>query len=340
VSVTSLREYWYIAAETRRLGTRPLARTLLGDPLVLFRGADGRPAALADRCAHRNMALSRGRVVGTAIECPYHGWRYDGGGRCVAVPSSPTGGPESGIAVPTYPCAESDGYVWVYMGAHPPAGPPPPFPHRSEPGWTTFTMANRFQAGAFACLENFLDCPHTVYVHRGLFRSANARPVRARVVVGSAEVVATFEEERDAESVVSRLLFPKGRAMVHTDRFLMPARSQVDYSFGPDRHFIITSQCTPVSDTETDVYTVVTFRFGNIAPLVRLFFEPLSRRIIRQDLEVLAAQTANVARFGGTPRFTSVESDLIGPHILRLWREAARGEVGATPAEKDVVLRF
>lgn len=312
---------------------------------MLFRGEDGRPAALRDRCAHRNAALSRGRVTGGCLECAYHGWRYRGDGACALIPSLAEPGAIPGrIGVPAFPAVESDGYVWVYLGARTPAEPPRRFPHKGEAGWTTFTMANRFEAGAFACLENFLDCPHTVFVHRGLFRSAEARPVRARLSCKTDSVEAEFAEERDAQSVVSRLLFPKRRRMVHTDRFLMPTTSRVDYSFGADRHFIITSQCTPVTEHETDVYTVITFRFGRIGALVRLVFEPLSRRIIRQDKGVLKAQAENLKRFGSA-RWTSVESDLVGPHILRLWAEALRTGRAGEPAridgeQQDVVLRF
>jgi phenylpropionate dioxygenase-like ring-hydroxylating dioxygenase large terminal subunit len=333
-----LRDHWYIAAEAGALRARPLARVVLGEPLVLFR-ENGRAAALQDRCAHRNMALSRGRVSEGCIECPYHGWRYAGDGSCVEIPSLEEAAPARSIGVRSYRTVEQDGYVWVYMGDGVPASPPRPFAHKGETGWTTFTMANRFEAGALACLETFLDCPHTVYVHRGLFRSAEARPVRARVSCGPDEVEVLFEEERDAGSVVSRLLFPSGRRLVHTDRFLMPSTSRVDYSFGDDRHFIITSQCTPVREHETDVYTVVTFRFGRIAPLVRLAFEPLSRRIIRQDLDVLKAQTEQIKLFGGK-HFTSTESDLVGPHIQRLWREAERAHAADPPPARDVVLRF
>ena len=96
---SQLRPYWYIAAEARELGTKPLTRTILGERLVLFRDGEGRPAALIDRCAHRNMALSRGRVSRGAIECPYHGWRYRGDGRCVAIPSSSSSVPPEEIAL-------------------------------------------------------------------------------------------------------------------------------------------------------------------------------------------------------------------------------------------------
>jgi phenylpropionate dioxygenase-like ring-hydroxylating dioxygenase large terminal subunit len=339
-----LRDYWYIAAASGELRSRPLARTVLGEPLVLFRGVAGAPAALIDRCAHRNVALSQGRVRGGCVECPYHGWQYRGDGACALIPSlQGSSQPPPAVHIRAYPAVESDGFVWVYMGEGTPAGKPRPFPHYREPGWTSFVMRTRFEAGAMACLENFLDCPHTVYVHQGWFRSRDAKEVRARVRRQSDRVEVEFFEERDAESAVSRLLFPSAKKarMVHTDRFLMPTTTRVDYSFGPDRHFIITSQCTPVSEHETEVYTVISFRFGRIGPLVRLVFEPMARKIIRQDVDILKAQSDQLRRFGGA-RFTFVETDLVGPHIWMLWQQALAADGGSPLPELDeeVVLRF
>jgi phenylpropionate dioxygenase-like ring-hydroxylating dioxygenase large terminal subunit len=343
------REHWYLASTSDALRARPLARTILGDPLVLFRAADGAPAALLDRCAHRNLALSGGRCVSGTVECAYHGWRYDGSGACVAIPSLAEGVPGR-IGVTARPALERDGFIWVWMGARAPEGAPRPFPHWREGGWTSFVMVNRFQAGALACLENFLDCPHTAFVHQGWFRSQKARDVPARVETTADEVKVEFDERPAHDSAVSRFLFPPRRRLVHTDRFQMPSTSRVDYDFGPDWHFVITSQCTPVTDELTDVYTVVSFRAFRLGPVVRLFFEPMCRRIIRQDLDVLEAQTENVRRFGG-PRFTSVTSDLVGPRIQRLWRDAANGAAALAPgthaglarerpAAREVVLRF
>jgi phenylpropionate dioxygenase-like ring-hydroxylating dioxygenase large terminal subunit len=342
--VTQLKDFWYIAAESRELKSRPLGRTILGDPLVLFRKGDGSPAALTDCCAHRNMALSRGRIEDGSIECPYHGWRYRADGRCIHIPSLPTTAELPGdVSVRSYPTVQSDDYVWVYMGTKKPTEPPPRFPHCGEPQWTTFRMKTRFRGGAHACLENFLDCPHTVYVHRGWFRSPHVKEVRAQVTRNDKQIEVRFFAERDAQSVVSRLLFPRGEKMIHTDRFLMPATSRVDYDFGPDRHFIITSQCTPVSEYETEVYTVISFRFGSIGSLVRLFFEPLARRIIRQDVEILRLQTEQIERFGGG-HFTVIESDLIGPHIVTLWQQSLISRSGngesEQPLETSVRLRF
>ncbi len=337
MELTPPREHWYVAARAGAVARRPVASTVLGEPLVVFRGAHGRPAALVDRCLHRNLALSAGRVVGGGLECPYHGWRYDAAGRCTLVPSLGEGRCPPG-RVRAYPAVESDGYVWVFVGEGAPASGPFRFPHLGEPGWTTFRMRTRFEASAFACVENFLDCPHTVFVHGGWFRAREPRALSARVRRGADRVDVEFVDEAPGPSVVSALFFPPGAPLVHTDRFFLPAVSRVDYRFGPRRHFIITSQCTPVSEHETLVDTVITFRFGRLAPLVRLVFEPVARRILRQDVRILARQTANLRRFGG-PRFVSTESDLFARHIQALWREA--GTAGARPAsEARVAIRF
>ncbi len=151
-----------------------------------------------------------------------------------------------------------------------------------------------------------------------------------------------------AYSLFWRTVFPGMCILFHTFAFLMPTTSRVDYRFGPDRHFIITSQCTPVSDGETLVYTVMNFRFGRIGPLVRLFFAPLSRKIIRQDRDILRSQSQNLRRFGGS-EFTFVETDLVAPHIWALWQHAlaevdgSRNGAAGQPLEEfrqEVVLRF
>jgi len=183
-------------------------------------------------------------------------------------------------------------------------------------------MQTRFEAGVEACLENFLDCPHTVFVHQGWFRTSKPKALTARVQRFSDHAIAEFINEPVSPSVVSRLLFPSKEPLQHTDQFIMPSISRVDYRFGDRRHFIISSQCTPISNGETIVYTVITYRFPPLGRLVRLVFAPLCQTIIRQDIKILRAQTENIRRFGG-PSFTSIKTDVLGPHIQWLRRHAA-----------------
>ncbi len=328
-----LKDNWYIAAEARELKHKPIGLELYGEKLVLFRDERGEPAALEDRCAHRNLELSQGKAIDGCIECRYHGWRYDGAGALKAVPSLGRNACVPNHRVRAFPTVEQDGFIWVFLGAVVPQTPPYHFAKYGEKGWTTFRMKTRFEASVEACLENFLDCPHTVFVHKGWFRSHDTRELTAVVQRKANSVEARFRGEPISKSVVSRLFFPKGRELKHTDRFEMPNISRVDYDFGPDRHFIITSQCTPIAEFETEVYTVMTFRFGFIGALVRILFEPLSRHIIRQDVDVLRAQTRQIRRFEG-PRFSHVETDLLGLKIHALRRCAERNELPGKEEEK------
>src|SRR5690349_4704699 len=86
ISVVRLPHSWFILCSSSELGGKPLARTLQGTPLVLFRGEGGKPGALMDRCPHRNVPLSLGRVTNGQLECGYHGWRFDTGGQCRLIP--------------------------------------------------------------------------------------------------------------------------------------------------------------------------------------------------------------------------------------------------------------
>ena len=81
-----LRNCWYVAAWDREVTRRPLARMILGEPIVLYRGAGGAPVALEDRCCHRHLPLSMGEVEGDTLRCHYHGLRFAPSGACVEIP--------------------------------------------------------------------------------------------------------------------------------------------------------------------------------------------------------------------------------------------------------------
>ncbi len=338
----SLRDQWYIACESRQLrARRPRGVTIFDEPLVLWRDWQGLPRAARDRCAHRNAPLSAGAVEAGCLVCPYHGWRFDGTGACVQVPAMAAGHRiPSGARIPTFRTFEQDGYVWVCPGTGAPPERPRAFPHCGEPGWTTFRMRTRFASSVEACLENFLDCPHTATVHKGWFRNPDPREMDAVLRRGADFVEVEFQNEPTTDSLIARLFYPKNARLRHTDRFLMPNISRVDYEFDARHHFIITSQATPVSDHESQVYTVITFCYGRFAPLVRLLFEPMSRHILRQDVDILALHGPNVRRFGGED-YTHVETDLVSLHMQALRRRADRGEAAPPDApEKTIRIRF
>ena len=326
-----LTDYWYIACRSASIRRHPLAVQILSHNLVLFRTEDGSPAALEDRCAHRGMPLAGGRVCRDSLQCPYHGWCYDKSGKANQMPAVPGNDSIPDVSIPAFECVEQDGYVWVCLGAEPVQELPPAFAHLGEPGWTSFRMYNRFEAPVESCLENFLDCPHATFVHRHWFRTPTRRQVRCSVQALNDGAIAEYFDEPREKSLVWSLLAPAHVDMQHTDRYIAPSTTRVDYRFAEDKHYIITSFCTAVNDQMTDVYTVITFRYKIWAPLVRLFFEPLSRRIIAQDVNTLKLQHLNLANHEER-NFRIIEQDVLLPHIRR-WRRSLAG--GSPPAGRS-----
>jgi vanillate O-demethylase monooxygenase subunit len=76
-----IRNQWYVSAWDNEVGRQPLARTLLGEPIVLYRKLDGAVAAFADACPHRLLPLSMGMVEGDNLRCRYHGVMFDSAGQ-------------------------------------------------------------------------------------------------------------------------------------------------------------------------------------------------------------------------------------------------------------------
>jgi renierapurpurin 18,18'-hydroxylase len=108
-------DYWYPLAWSEELKTgRTLGRHFAGQPIVLYRGNSGQAFALEDRCAHRQVPLHLGVVQADQLKCHYHGWTYDGCGKCVDVPY--LGKERLPNGVRSYPAREVDGLIFVFPG--------------------------------------------------------------------------------------------------------------------------------------------------------------------------------------------------------------------------------
>src|SRR5262245_61859123 len=155
---------------------------VLGVPLVLFRDRIGAPAALLDRCPHRNVPLSLGSVRDGELTCRYHGWRFDCAGTLKAIPGLPIIDDATQLSMPgrrcmSFPVVERDGYVWIWM--QPDVAPSPPSPPLlDQVSWRdhlTVQWDSELDGTLHSTLENILDVPHTSFLHGGLFRTEEKR---------------------------------------------------------------------------------------------------------------------------------------------------------------------
>jgi phenylpropionate dioxygenase-like ring-hydroxylating dioxygenase large terminal subunit len=122
-----LPNYWYPVLLSEALPhDRPVAVQALGEAMVAWRDASGRPCIVKDRCPHRSMKLSAGRVMAGELQCALHGLRFDGQGTCTLIPWEPERTKvHDMVGVRAYPAEELGGYVWAYIGDAEKYPPPP-----------------------------------------------------------------------------------------------------------------------------------------------------------------------------------------------------------------------
>lgn len=160
-----LRNAWYLAAWADEVGEAPLARTLLDEPVVLFRDADGSPKALLDRCPHRFAPLSMGRIVDGTITCAYHGLRFSGDGACVLNPHGPV---IRSLGARSFPATEVHRAVWIWMGDPALADPSAirDLSFLADAPDTAFNKGYIRGSGHYQLfVDNILDLSHTDYLH-------------------------------------------------------------------------------------------------------------------------------------------------------------------------------
>ncbi|MCE4946549.1 Rieske 2Fe-2S domain-containing protein [Streptomyces albulus] len=161
----NLAASWYIALSSRELTSRPRAVELFDEPLVAWRDGAGRPVVMPRFCPHMGASLALGRVVDGALRCPFHHWRFDASGTCVAIPGVDRI-PRTARRTP-YPTVERYGYVWVWYGGPDPQFALPDFPAMEEDrgDYVGFRFSDRTTGTARQLLENAIDYFHFMALH-------------------------------------------------------------------------------------------------------------------------------------------------------------------------------
>jgi phenylpropionate dioxygenase-like ring-hydroxylating dioxygenase large terminal subunit len=160
-----LRNYWYVAATDAEIGREPIGRVILGEPIVFFRSEQGTPVAFEDRCPHRHLPLSMGKLVGDDLQCRYHGLRFGTDGRCVRIPGQDH--IPQAAKVRTYPVVERYHWIWIWMGDPALADPSTitDFHWLDDAGWGAKTSYLHVKANWQLVVDNLLDLTHLAFVH-------------------------------------------------------------------------------------------------------------------------------------------------------------------------------
>ncbi|TNE90948.1 MAG: aromatic ring-hydroxylating dioxygenase subunit alpha [Deltaproteobacteria bacterium] len=341
------KHFWYVVATSDELTrTAVLGRKVLDEWLVVFRGKDGRAAVLRDRCMHRHAPLSKGALVDGTVQCSYHGWRYDSDGVVVGVPAEGARFKQTKRrCAKTFTTREQDGFVYVRLADDGPQDIEPfAMPFWGDPNWRHIRLVNTFANNVTNCAENFIDVPHTVFVHPGIFRTSAGQKITADIRRHGATVDVHYYGETSNLGWFKRFLNPDDAAIGHRDSFHAPNVTEVEYVFGPKRRMFIISQSVPEEDMRTRVYTTLSYDFGRFSRSRVL--DAFTKRILRfqgqavidQDLDALAEQGEVIDKYGVD--FNNTSADAIHVLVESLQQAIADGTDPRTLPEKKAQIEF
>ena len=193
-------DYWYPLAWGSEIKPgKVIGRHFAGEPIALYRTADGKLGALEDRCAHRQVPLHMGVVAGETLKCGYHGWTYDRAGACTDVPYLGRCRLPNGVR--SYPVQEVDGLVFVFPGdvARAETRLPPRLGSAADNRYLTRRL-NREVACHYTFLhENLFDMNHQ-FLHRRNMGSIKAQCLDRRGGEDWCEVDYTFSRTKGRQS--------------------------------------------------------------------------------------------------------------------------------------------
>jgi vanillate O-demethylase monooxygenase subunit len=298
-----LKNSWYAAGFSQELTDTPLlGRTILSEPVLLFRDEHGTAAAIGNRCPHRFAPLSMGTQHGGQVRCGYHGLGFDRFGRCIHNPHGPIGA----LSVPTYPVIEANGILWIWMGDVERAGAAslPPLTRIDDETQHVRRGYLHGQSHYELMSDNILDLSHIEFLHPSLGTEAVSR---AKVEVTQQDgTITTTRRMRDE-------VLPAGLAYVYRSGETIVNRTMT-VSWYPAAVMTLLVTVNPANDAENwqssaqtlHLFTPETNRsthYFYVGSLPRAtadeeradrFFAALSNAFLTEDKPMIDAQAAMI----------------------------------------------
>ncbi len=321
VSFQDAAQLWFPIEHASRLRGEPRRVYLAGVPLALFRDDRGLAHALIDRCPHRGVALSLGRVrEDGCLECPFHGWRFAGDGTCTFVPLNP-GAKRERLGATALPTVERGGMIWVFTGDRAPEERPEPLVPESllRGDVRRHVQDVTFAAHWTRVMENMLDVPHLPWVHaktigRGMLRGGD---VRMDIQVAAREHGMRVDwriADRDSD-VWLEWWAPSGMVL------------NLDNSLGHYRQHIF---CVPGKPGETRMLVATTRKYAlGVDRVMWPLLLRYERKILLEDKAVIESSRPRVAPAPGSE--PSVATDEATRKIRNWYRQHRRHPPDARP---------
>jgi phenylpropionate dioxygenase-like ring-hydroxylating dioxygenase large terminal subunit len=322
--------FWYPAEESKNLTDTPLKVQMLGLHFALWRDSQGKARCVHNTCTHRGGSLGDGKVVGDCIQCPYHGWKFNGAGDCERIPSlGPVDKIPQRARIDAYPVEERYGLIFVFLGDLPESERPTIMPNNEygQPGWRSLSMRYRWQTNYVRLVENQSDPSHIEYVHAGFGmagKSTNYEVPKIKVeesAWGAGAMVVFYSPELPDPAM--KQLQPEGRSESGSG-YHGSASTWTRVNFSPANHMHIYLYAVPRDELDLEIFLVM----QRDCMLEDKFDENFRKRMaiaVEEDrivIEKLDPQIPSTATIG---EFIVPADDVIVSYRLRLQEWERRG---------------
>lgn len=316
-----IKDGWYVAAWSAELQDQPMAVEIAGEDIVLFRDQSGQVHAFEDRCAHRGVPLSRGRVTEHGLQCGYHGVTFGSGGRCTHLPHQ-SSIPNS-MCVKSFAVQEQDQIIWVWPGGS--LGDVtkiPSFPyHGTWTGRTGGVLSVKANYELF--VENLMDLTHVGYLHPGTIggdAQTHVDAVQDTVKTDTGVKFTRWYMNVMPPPFYAAMKFPGRINRWQEMEFISPGTvvlysGGVDADRGQDRsdpshgvHNRFLMAITPCNQDHCTVFfSASRAHLPDVASLTDKMFTDL-RQILSEDAVIVEAQHQNLTKYPDRP-LTNIVSD-------------------------------
>lgn len=288
-----IRNQWYAVLESKEIkGNKIHCVKRLGQKMIFWRNIDGKVQCIADRCCHRGASLGCGKLVDDHVQCPFHGFEFNGDGKVVYIPANGKRATVSDhYAVESYMVEEGHGFVWLWWGDKDKATYPIPFFEALDDTFTYSTFRDHWATHYSRCIENQLDCVHIPFVHSTTIGKGNKTIVDGPKTVRKGSLLTFYVHNvvDDGERVA------QGEESIGVDE----KASRLEFLYPNIWHNVIADKVSvfaafaPIDEENTMIYLRFYQKFLNVpvmTSVVNWLGKQFSKIVLRQDKRVVVTQ--------------------------------------------------
>lgn len=283
---------WYIILESKELKkNKPLKMKRFNEDLVIWRNNNNEISCLHDRCCHRGVSLSCGKIVNGEIECPFHGFLYDNSGQVTVIPANGKNAkvPDS-MKVKAYEAYEDFGFIWLWYGDKEKINSKP-FYFEELRDFSYSGFKDHWAVHYSRAIENQLDVVHVPFVHKTTIGKGNKTLVNGPVVIREDELI-TFYVDNVVDDGKTKPLKPNEIKNYNDLFFLKFHYPNVWQNYISDQ-IRTAAAFVPVDEENSIIYIRYYQRMFKV-PVLKQFMEFIGKIfsiiILRQDKRVVTTQ--------------------------------------------------